>query len=149
MSKLQALLEDTEFFEAVTSEDSGDSSHCVGRALDPRLWIEFLQVLLYTEKQAVEKGDISEGVLDVLKVYYLSDGGKLQYLWKISCYKMSWLSSAFPRVPKADWAKGFNIEIDLSKEVNTIPLVSSTPATKYPHPRELGHLGIVDMSGNE
>lgn len=149
MPSLEELLEDTGLFESVASTEEEDTEQCVGRSLDPRLWVELIKLLLIVEQKAVEKGDIQDTAIEVLKIYYMSEGGKLQFLWKISCYKMGWLSRAFPKIPKADWAKGFHIDIDLNRKENTIPLVSSSPDTRYPNMRDIGHLGITDMSGNE
>jgi len=134
---LESVLMGTTLFEPVSTNKSGETEICVGRILDQKIWIGYIKVLLLVEKDAVEKGFLSDTVLNIAKIYYSNDMGGIAFLWRISCSDSGWLQRNAPELPKADWAKKFQNEKPYTNGLpDRIPLVGHGSEVRYPHPSD-------------
>lgn len=152
MNILKGLLEDTAFFQVISSSSlnpENTAQVCIGRTLDSRLWVGFVQDLLRVEAKFIEQGLLKENVLHISKFYYLSDLGQLIFMWKVICNDVAWLSKSIPKTEKAEWAKDFKVELDSEGRPTSVTLVSTPSPPNLPSPGDISPSGAEIIAVSE
>jgi len=146
MSSLEELLLDTTLFDVVSSSvsEDGNTHVCIGRALEKRLWANYVTSMLRAEHKAIQSEQLPSNVLSISKFFYIGPSGAVMFMWKIVCLNTDWFAASVPPVEKATWNKGFSTELDADGFPKKVSLVSTTGQAKIPQPKDLG---LSDSSG--